>query len=159
MVRPATPADASAICAIYDHYIHHTVVTFEEEPVPANVMAARMAEVHPLPWLVLEEAGTITGYAYAGLWRTRAAYRNTVETTVYLAPDATGAGRGMMLYTALLDLLREQRLHVAMGVIALPNDASVALHEKLGFHRAGLFTEVGWKFGRWVDVGYWQLML
>lgn len=118
-----------------------------------------MAEVAPLPWLVLEEGNTITGYAYSGLWRTRSAYRHTVETTVYLAPDAVGGGRGTLLYTTLLGLLREQGLHTAMGVIALPNDASVALHEKLGFHRAGLFSEVGRKFDRWVDVGYWQLVL
>jgi L-amino acid N-acyltransferase YncA len=159
MLRTATPADAPAICAIYGHYIRHTIVTFDEEPVPPEVMAARMAEPSPVPWLVLEEGGTIIGYAYAAPWRTRSAYRHTVESTVYLAPDAIGDGRGTLLYGRLIDLLREQDVHAVMGVIALPNDASVALHEKLGFRRTGLLPEVGRKFGRWIDVGYWQLVL
>lgn len=159
-IRPVALADAPAICRIYDHYIAHTVVTFEEEPVAPAEMEGRITALVPqFPWLVAEEGGTVVGYAYASTWRTRTAYRFVAETTVYLAPEAMGRGLGASLYTALLTALRERGFHVAMGVIALPNDASVALHEKLGFAKAAHFPEVGRKFGRWVDVGYWQLML
>ena len=160
MIRPVTLADAAAICRIYDHYIARTVITFEEEPVSPAEMEQRIAAITPqYPWLVAEEEGVVMGYAYASTWRSRSAYRFVAETTVYLAPEAMGRGLGRSLYTALLASLRERGFHAAMGVIALPNDTSVALHEKLGFFKAAHFPEVGWKFGRWVDVGYWQIML
>lgn len=160
MIRDAKPADAAAIAAIYNHYIAKTVVTFEEVEVTAEEMRRRRRLVaEKFPWLVVEEAGSVVGYAYASPWHARAAYRHSVETTVYLAPDATGRGLGRPLYEALLDRLPPLGVHAAIGGIALPNPASVALHERLGFAKAAHYREVGHKFGRWIDVGYWQLTL
>ncbi|MGQ0553899.1 MAG: arsinothricin resistance N-acetyltransferase ArsN1 family B [Planctomycetota bacterium] len=160
LLRDATPADAAALAAIYNHYILHTVVTFEEQVIDAAEMARRLAAVMAQhPWLVLEADGELLGYAYAGTWKPRSAYRFTVETTVYLAAQAVGAGLGSRLYEALLLELRRRGLHVAIGGITLPNAASVALHEKFGFRKVAHFSEQGWKFGQWLDVGYWQLTL
>ncbi|HEX8606942.1 MAG TPA: GNAT family N-acetyltransferase [Pseudoduganella sp.] len=125
-------------------------------------MRGRIAAVQDggLPWLVLETAGgVVAGYAYATRWRVRHAYRFSVETTVYLAHDSTGKGYGTALYTALLQRLREAGCHLAIGGIALPNEASVALHERLGYRKVAHFGEVGRKFDRWIDVGYWELKL
>ena len=157
MLRPATAADAAAIAAIYNHYIANTVVTFEETPVAPADIAQRIAIVTAdYPWLVLERDARIVGYAYAARFHNRSAYRFTVETTVYVADGARRGRIGTELYGALLERLRMQKLHSALGVIALPNEASVGLHEKLGFRKVGEFAEVGWKFGRWINVGYWQ---
>jgi L-amino acid N-acyltransferase YncA len=160
-VRPAVAEDAGAVAAIYNHYVVHTTVTFEEEVVPAVEMARRMAQVQaaPLPWLVAERAGAVVGYAYAGKWRDRRSYRFSTEVTVYLAPDQGGRGIGSALYLRLLALLRDRGLHAVVGVVALPNEASVRLHEKLGFKKVGHLAEVGYKLDRWIDVGYWQLVL
>ncbi len=157
-VRPATPGDADVIARIYNHYIDHTVVTFEELPVAPSEMARRMRalEAASLPWLVLERDAGVAGYAYAGIWNGRSAYRFSVECTVYLDPATTGKGLGTELYTALFAILREQKMHSVIGGISLPNAASVALHEKFGLKKVAHFAEVGFKFGRWVDVGYWQ---
>lgn len=160
-IREATGADAAAIAAIYNPYVLTTAISFEEEAVGVDAMAQRIADVHAagLPWLVLEDADGIAGYAYATKWRVRQAYRYSVETTVYLAQGRAGGGLGMRLYQALLERLRAAGVHLAIGGITLPNPASVALHEKAGFVAAARFTEVGFKFGRWIDVGYWQLRL
>ena len=158
MIRDCTDADVPRICDIYNHYIRETVVTFEETPIPVTEMARRIAEVRQrFPWLVIESEGIVAGYAYAGLWKTRSAYRFAVETTIYLAADALGRGLGARLYAALLETLPQRGAHRVLGCIALPNEPSVALHERLGFKRIGVFDQVGFKFGRWVDVGYWEL--
>lgn len=160
MVRIATAADAVPVCEIYNHYIVQTVVTFEEEPLSVESMARRMEGVlRDFPWLVWEEGGEVLGYAYAAHWHERSAYRHSAETTIYLRPDVVGRRIGLGLYEALLSNLRTRRLHAVIGGIALPNPASVALHEKLGFRPIGTLKEVGWKFERWIDVGYWQLVL
>ncbi|MCE9618641.1 MAG: GNAT family N-acetyltransferase [Planctomycetes bacterium] len=160
MIRSATTNDAQGICDIYNHYVARTVITFEEEAVPSSEMQSRIKSVVPtLPWLVAEIDGVVQGYAYASPWRARSAYRYAVESTVYLAPERSRQGLGSELYASLLSKLSERRLHCAFGVIALPNPASVAIHEKFGFHKVGELKQVGWKFDRWVDVGYWQLML
>jgi phosphinothricin acetyltransferase len=160
MIRSATAADAAAITAIYNHYILHTPVTFEEEAITAEEMAGRIAEVQQAyDWFVYVEGGKILGYSYAGKWKSRCAYRYAVESTVYLDKDATGRGLGTKLYQALLDDLRQRGIHSVIGGIALPNAGSVALHEKLGFKKIGQFKEVGWKFEQWIDVGYWELIL
>ena len=161
MIRAATAADAQTIADIYNHYVRETVVTFEEEPVAASGMAGRIAEVAAasLPWLVAERAGQVIGYARATKWRPRSAYRFSVETTIYLAAQHLGAGVGTTLYRELLARLKGQGLHLAIGGVALPNAASVALHEKLGFRKVAHFNEVGFKFGRWIDVAYWELKL
>lgn len=159
ILRPATAADAAAIAAIYNHYIARTTITFEEQAVTGEDMAARIASVHAqqLPWLVLERDGALDGYAYATPWRARSAYRHSVETTIYLAQGAERQGHGRRLYARLLDELKARGLHAVIGGIALPNDASVGLHEHLGFRQVARFGEVGQKFGAWIDVGYWQL--
>ena len=162
MIRNATPADAAALARIYNRYVLDTTVTFEETAVPDGEMASRIAEVQAvgLPWLVAEDnAGTVLGHAYASKWKGRCAYRFALETTVYLDASAHRQGIGRQLYGRLLALLRDAGMHVAIGGIALPNEASIALHEKLGFRKVGQFEQVGFKFGRWVDVGYWQLFL
>lgn len=160
-IRPATQSDAKQIALIYNHYIESTTITFEEEPVSAEEMARRIADVQggDLPWLVLEENGTIVGYAYATKWRIRPAYRFSVETTVYLSRSEIRKGYGALLYQSLIDELRKRELHLAIGGIALPNEASVKLHEKLGFEKVAQFKEVGFKMNRWLDVGYWQISL
>jgi phosphinothricin acetyltransferase len=160
-IRPASPADAERICAIYNHYIATTTISFEEEPVVAADMAQRIADVAAaqLPWLVMEEGNRLIGYAYATKWRVRAAYRFAVESSVYLDPDYAGKGAGTVLYQALLAELRRRDLHLVIGGIAQPNEASVRLHERLGFTKVAHFSEVGLKFGRWIDVAYWQLKL
>jgi phosphinothricin acetyltransferase len=112
-----------------------------------------------LPWLVAEQNRQVVGYAYAGKWHGRSAYRFTAESTVYLHEQFVGCGLGRELYEALLLELRSKSVHAVIGGIALPNPASVALHEKLGFEKAAHYREVGFKFGRWIDVGYWQKML
>jgi L-amino acid N-acyltransferase YncA len=160
-IRPATPADADRICTIYNHYIATTTISFEEEPVTPADMAQRIIDVDAarLPYLVLLEGDTLIGFAYATKWRVRAAYRFAVESSVYLDPDHAGKGAGTMLYEALLAELRQRDLHLVIGGIAQPNEASVRLHERLGFQKVAHFSEVGLKFGRWIDVGYWQLKL
>jgi phosphinothricin acetyltransferase len=160
-IRNATVDDAGSITSIYNHFVLTTSISFEEAAVPAPEMAQRIADVQAggLPWLVAEVDGVIAGYAYATKWRVRHAYRFSVETSVYLAPESAGKGIGTTLYRALLDRLRDGGYHLAIGGIALPNAASIALHEKMGFEKVAQFREVGFKFGRWTDVGYWQLSL
>ncbi|MGE5526521.1 MAG: arsinothricin resistance N-acetyltransferase ArsN1 family B [Rhodospirillaceae bacterium] len=159
-VREATPADAEAICGIYNPYVANTVITFERDAVTVDDMAARINNVRAAyPWLLSVADGEILGYAYATRWRTRAAYDFTAETTIYLAPSACRRGIGYELYRALLDTLGSSGVHAALGCIALPNEGSVALHEKCGFRKAGHFPEAGRKFDRWVDVGFWQILL
>lgn len=161
MLRAATPEDAGAIAAIYNHYIATTTISFEERAVTDEEMAQRIRDLSAvLPWLVREDhAGRLTGYAYATRWRVRSAYRFSVETSVYVAPGQGGQGIGSALYTALLAELRQRGVHMAIGGIAQPNPASVALHERLGFVKVAHFSEVGRKFERWIDVGYWELKL
>jgi phosphinothricin acetyltransferase len=160
LIRPVLPADAERICAIYNHYVAKTIVTFEEQPVTAGDMRARIAAVaERFPWLVLERDGRIAGYAYAAPWKARSGYRHTVESSIYLAPEHVGRGLGSALYGALLEALPPLGIHCVIGGAALPNPGSVALHEKLGFSRIAHFSQVGRKFGRWIDVGYWQRTL
>ncbi|PTY04956.1 phosphinothricin acetyltransferase [Opitutaceae bacterium EW11] len=159
-IRSATVEDAARICAIYNPYVQGTTVTFEEEPVAEAEMRRRIQDVTIyLPWLVLEDEGEIVGYAYATKWRARSAYRFSVESTVYLEQGRTGAGLGTRLYGELVAELRRRGLRTVIGGVAQPNPASVRLHEKLGFRKVALFEKVGYKFGQWLDVGYWQLHL
>ena len=107
----------------------------------------------------MEDEGQVVGYAYASRWKSRCAYRYSVETTVYLSSAATGKGFGSLLYEHLIAELRQRSIHSLIGGIALPNNASVSLHEKLGFEKVAHFKEVGWKFNQWIDVGYWELII
>jgi L-amino acid N-acyltransferase YncA len=161
IIREAVPADAQGICAIYNYYVESTIVTFEEQPVPVQEMESRIREIRDatLPWLVCVEDGVIIGYSYASKWKGRCAFRFSVEGTVYLKQGFYGRGIGSDLYSQVIDRLREKNMHCIVGGIALPNPASVALHEKIGFKKAAHFVEVGWKFNQWIDVGYWELIL
>jgi phosphinothricin acetyltransferase len=123
-------------------------------------MAGRIRDVTAaLPWLVYESEGGVLGYAYATKWRVRSAYRYSAETSVYVAPGQGGKGIGSALYKTLLEELRAREIHMVIGGIAQPNPASVALHERLGFEKVAHFKQVGRKFDRWIDMGYWELQL
>ena len=161
MIRAAEDRDAEALAQLYNHYVVNSVTTFEEEPVTGDEMGDRVDQVRRLglPWLVLEDGRALTGCACAVRWKGRAAYRHSVESTIYLAQGHTGQGRGVALYGSLLEQLRALQVHSVLGGIALPNDPSVALHEKMGFVKVAHLSEVGRKFGRWIDVGYWQHLL
>jgi L-amino acid N-acyltransferase YncA len=156
-IRFATEADAPAVRAIYAPTVESTAISFELEVPSAAEMAARIVDRQPTyPWLVAEEAGSVRGYAYAGRFAARAAYDWSVETSVYVGEAAQRRGIGKALYTALFEVLSLQGYRRAMAGISLPNPASVALHEKLGFSLVGVYGAVGWKLGAWHDVGWWQ---
>lgn len=158
-IREALFSDAQQICAIYNHYIQHSTATFEEQKLTPSIIEERISHItQQYPWLVCIQNGKLVGYAYAAQWKERSAYKNTTEVTVYLHSDAIGKGIGESLYSALLEAI-EPNFHVAIAVISLPNDASVKFHEKFGFSKAAHFKEVGMKFNRWIDVGFWQKML
>jgi L-amino acid N-acyltransferase YncA len=159
-IRLACEADAAAVQAIYAPYVRDTAISFETDPPPVEEMGRRIRSIlEHAPWLVCERDGETAGYAYAGRFHARAAYRWTVEVTVYVDRARRRAGTGRALYTALLDVLRLQGFRVAVGIIALPNPASVGLHEQLGFERGGLLPAIGFKHGSWHDVGWWRLEL
>lgn len=157
------PQDAAAIAAIYAPHVLTGTVTFEVEPPDTRAMRARMAAGEGLyPWLVVtngDPEGGVLGYAYATRFRDRPAYRYVVETSIYMTDASRGQGAGRLLYEALIDTLRVQGFVHAIGAIALPNDASIRLHEAAGFRRAGVYREVGFKHGQWIDVGFWQCEL
>jgi L-amino acid N-acyltransferase YncA len=161
LIRAAQSEDARQIAAIYNFHVHNTVVTFEEKTVSESAMSERIAEVQSahLPWLVMEIDAGVVGYAYASKWKNRCAYRFSVEISVYVDAAFATQGSGSLLYAALLAQLRTLSIHAVMGGIALPNAASVGLHEKFGFKKVAHFKEAGFKQGRWVDIGYWQLIL
>ena len=160
-VRSIMATDAEAVAAIYNHYVRQTIITFEENAVSSAEINTRIQEVQSdsLPWLCAEQAGQIIGFAYAGKWKGRCAYRFSAEVTVYVSPDRIGGEIGSHLYSQLLPALKAREIHAALGGIALPNEASVAFHEKFGFKKVAHFKEVGFKFNRWIDVGYWQCIL
>ncbi|MCW8195500.1 N-acetyltransferase [Proteobacteria bacterium 005FR1] len=160
-LRPVKAADAEAMVAIYNHFIETTVITFEEQVITTGEMQRRIADVQKagLPWLVVEDDSALAGYAYAAPWRTRSAYRFSVETTIYLHPAFANRGIGTLIYNQLLTDLKACGMHLAIGGITLPNPASVSLHERCGFEKVAHFKEVGYKLGEWLDVGYWQRKL
>jgi L-amino acid N-acyltransferase YncA len=159
-LRAATPDDSAAIAEIYAPFVRGSAVSFETEPPGAGAIRVRIEAGGGLyPWLVGEEEGIILGYAYAARFRERPAYRFAVETSVYLRDGAAGRGLGRQLYEPLLAILEDQGFTQAIAAITLPNEASIRLHERLGFERAGTYRQVGWKLGAWHDVGLWQRAL
>jgi phosphinothricin acetyltransferase len=154
-IRDADAADLAAVGAIYEHEALHGIATFDAMARAPEFWADKLGG----PLLVAEVAGRLGGFAYAATYRPRPAYDRTREVSVYLAEDARGQGVGKALYAALLERLRAEGVHTALAVIALPNEASVRLHESFGFVHRGTIREVGWKFGRWIDTGFWQLEL
>jgi phosphinothricin acetyltransferase len=157
-IRIAELTDAEAVTAIYGPVVRDTAISFELEPPSIEDMRARIAStVQKLPWLVsLDEHGSVDGYAYASKHRERAAYQWAVDVTAYVREDARGQGVGKRLYVRLFAELARLGYFQAFAGIALPNDASVALHESVGFEPLGVYRKVGYKHGAWRDVGWWQ---
>ena len=158
LIRLAREEDAAGIADVYRPYVEDSPISFEEQAPDAAEMARRIIGERPglHPWLVAEETNQIKGFASSSPFRARPAYRWSVETGIYLAADASGRGIGKRLLVMLTDLLERQGYVAAIGAIALPNDASVRLHEALGFVSAGAYRGTGFKLGRWIDVGLWQ---
>lgn len=160
VIRAAEEADSDAIAAIYAPYVLHTAISFEIEAPTAEIMAARViTTLGTHPWLVADCGGQIVAYAYAGKHRERPAYRWTVDTTIYVDMAAHRRGIGRTLYGVLLDILRQQGFRSAFAEIVLPNAASVCLHETVGFKAVGIHKDIGFKLGRWHDIGYWRMGL
>jgi phosphinothricin acetyltransferase len=162
LIRPAVTSDAEALAAIYGHNVLHGFGAFEEVPPSASEMEQRRLAVveQGLPWLVAEDAGQVVGYAYAAPFRPRAAYRYTVEDSIYLAPEAVGRGLGRALLSAVLQACEAMGLRQVIAVIGdSQNAASVGLHRALGFEPAGVGKSVGFKHGRWVDIVWMQKAL
>ena len=160
MIRLATAADADALLGIYAAYIAHTAITFEYEAPSREEFAGRIRTITAqLPWLVHEQDGRVTGYAYASKHRDRVAYQWTVETSVYIHPDCHRQGIARTLYEALFSLLRKQGYYNAYAGITLPNPKSEQFHRSMGFAPVGVYEKVGYKLGRWHDVGWYALTL
>jgi phosphinothricin acetyltransferase len=159
IVRPAVDGDAAAVAAVYAPWVTGSVATFESDPPDAAEVLRRMSAAPRLPWLVAEREGAVVGYACAVQHRARPAYRWSVDVSVYLVADERGRGTGRALYDVLLPLLRDLGYVAAHAAIALPNPASVRLHEGHGFSPVGVYRSVGYKHGAWHDVGWWQLPL
>lgn len=159
-LRLARTDDAAQIAGIYAPLVHDTAITFEVDAPDAAEIAQRIADTSlRFPWLVVERDDRVHGFAYAGMHRKRAAYRWSADVSVYVARDARRAGVGRGLYTTLLELLAAQGYANAFAGIALPNDASIGLHEAFGFTPVGVYRSVGYKHGSWWDVGWWQRRL
>lgn len=160
-MRSASPGDFADIARIYNYFIRETIITFEEVEVSAATMGERVRDVQDAgyEWLVAELDGRVVGYAYANRWKGRCAYRESVELTVYVDVLHPRKGIGSGLYRRLLENLETTDAHAIIGGVALPNEASEALHASLGFERVAHFKEVGFKQGRYIDVAYWELIL
>jgi L-amino acid N-acyltransferase YncA len=159
-VHSAEPSDLPQIAAIYDEQVRTAISTFDLEPRGADHWEARLASTAPGDHLLVAVADSaVVGYAYSSSYRPRPAYGRTREVSIYLAAEAREQGLGRALYKELLGRLRADRVHQVLAVIALPNDASEALHQACGFSRLGVLPEVGWKFGRWIDTALWGLTL
>lgn len=159
-IRLARETDAPDMLAIYAPVVRDTPISFELVPPSPDEFAGRIrATLEFAPWLAWEEGGRVVGYAYGGRWRAREAYRWTVEVTVYVHPEAHGRGVGRGLYTALFSCLCLQGFQTATAGVTLPNEGSVRLHESMGFRPIGVFHAVGFKFGRWHDVGWFERAL
>lgn len=156
-IRDAVQRDAARCAEIYAAYVRDTAISFEVEPPSAGEMAARIAAAQERhAWLVLEDAGRVAGFAYAGPFMARAAYQWSTAVSVYLQEGRRRTGAGRALYEALFDRLADRGFRMALAGIALPNEASVGLHRSLGFEPVGTYRRVGWKFGRWHDVAWYQ---
>ena len=160
MIRIAVEADAAACHAIYAPVVETSAITFETDLPGEDAMRGRiLARLANHPWLVWEEDGDVLAYAYAGRFRERAAYDWIAETSIYVDEKARRRGIARRLYSALLGAMRLQGINQAVGVITLPGDTSVAMHESMGFAPAGVWPKAGYKLGRWWDVGVWSLFI
>jgi phosphinothricin acetyltransferase len=160
MIRSVKIDDAAAIRDIYNYYIINTIISFEEEPVSIREMTKRIRNISAsYPWLVWEESEEVLGYAYIHQWHERAAYRYSAEVSIYLKKGHEGKGIGGNLFAHLLEKVKKSNIHALISGITLPNERSIALHEKFGFKKVARFNEVGFKMNKWLDVGYWELIL
>jgi phosphinothricin acetyltransferase len=158
-LRRVKPEDAAQIAEVYNYYIKNTHHTFETEALSGAEMQRRIVETsEKYPYLVFEENGEILGYAYAAQFKLRQAYAYSAEVSIYVKNDAKQRKIGTQLYVRLFDELAESDVHAILAGIALPNDASIVFHERLGFEKVAHFREIGYKLGRWIDVGYWELI-
>lgn len=159
-IRKATFEDAAQIAEIYNYYIKTSHATFELETIDFLEMENRIRETFQknYPFFVCEENEQIIGYAYGRMFRPRRAYMHSIEVSVYIKNGAEDKGVGTRLYQKLLQEILQKDFHAIIAGISLPNDASIKLHEKFGFEKVAHFREVGFKFERWIDVGYWELI-
>lgn len=156
-IREATLEDAAEIAAIYNHYIENTVITFDIETISEEEMLSKITNLQKdYPVLVVTMGEEIAGFAYGSQWKSKTAYKHSAETTIYMHPDHQGKGLGIRLYNAVLSSLPLFEIVNAIACITVPNDASIKLHEKLGFKKVGKFDKVGFKKEKWIDVEYWQ---
>lgn len=161
MIRDVKENDFSEIADIYNYYIRNTTISFEETVLDREEICERVKKVVSagFPWIVAEKASKVVGYAYASRWNERCSYKSTVEVSVYLDHKVKGHGYGNELYHELFGRLKNNKIHAIIAGIALPNKESIRLHEKFGMKKVAHFEEVGYKFGQWVDVGYWQVLV
>lgn len=159
-IRPAEKKDAAQLCEIYNHYVRNTVITFELEEKNEEDFINEISELSDkYPYQVAVQNDKVLGYAYANAWKQRTAYQHTVESSIYMNPEFTSRGIGYHLYLNLVSQLKKQGIHSVIAGISLPNVTSVRLHEKIGFHKVAHFREVGNKFNKWIDIGYWELLM
>jgi L-amino acid N-acyltransferase YncA len=159
-IRKVTINDALQIAIIYNYYVQNSVVTFDKLPFTKEDFEARIKAISSkFPFIVFEENNEVLGYAYADTWRTKPAYQHTAECTLYVKHNAFGKKIGSQLYSKLLDLLKAQGIKVVIGGLSLPNPESIGLHKKFGFRKVAHFEKVGEKFGKLIDVCFWQLDL
>ncbi|MDR1058265.1 MAG: GNAT family N-acetyltransferase [Treponema sp.] len=161
MIRRVTIKDAAGIQEIYNYYVENTAITFEEKPAALGEMETRIRGIgEKYPWFIREDDGDeVLGYAYANAWKERPSYRYSAELSIYVRNGHQGKGIGGELMTLLLEELRKTDIHALISGITLPNEQSVALHERFGFRNIACFREIGFKLGKWLDVGYWELIL
>ena len=158
MIRPVTIEDAQQLVDIYNYYVTHSIVTLDLLPFSVQDFEDKIRTIsNQFPFIVYEENNEVLGYAYANTFRTKPAYNKTVELTIYLKQNILGKQLGKKMYAELIGLLKAENYHVLIGGLTLPNDASVKLHEGFGFEKVAHFREVGFKFDKWHDVGFWQL--
>jgi phosphinothricin acetyltransferase len=161
MIRRVTIEDAADIQGIYNYYVAHTAVTFEERAVTLGEMETRIRGISAkYPWFIREEEDAgLLGYAYVNTWKDRPSYRYSAELSIYVKDGHQGRGIGVELMDRLLGEVRNTDIHALVSGITLPNERSVALHEKFGFKNIACFREIGFKLDKWLDVGYWELVL
>ena len=159
MIREAKSKDAKAIASIYNHYILNSSISFDEKPINENIIIERINYSGKNKWWIYESADELLGYAYSTNWKSRSAYRYTVESSIYLKPNNFRNGIGSALYAKLLESLKKEGFRRVLAGISLPNDPSVLFHENFGFKKVGQFESVGYKFKKWIDIGYWELKI
>lgn len=160
MIRDVSLSDAKRIHEIYNEYVEDSRATFQEKRLSPMEIKDKIQKITKIyPWIVFEENNQVVGYTYADKWKEKSAYRYTVETSIYLDSGHLGKGIGSKLKGTMIEKLRESEFHCVISAISLPNPSSIAMCEKFGFQKVGQLREIGYKFGEWIDVGYWQLIL